>query len=127
MKDFLHYVIALDLLFGEKDSSTNSITTKVAICTFKSIGSSYNETLKVAKHIYDMRSRYVHSGIEISSKDLEVLENINNVIFYVLLSNLSKESDIENWLKRLNILISKKEAEVEISSEEYQDVGISCT
>lgn len=124
---FLHFIIAIDLLFGDKENTTNSITTKVAICVFQSLNMSFTKATKVIGNLYNIRSNYVHNGDEIKEEELAELERINKIIFEVLLRNNTKTWNIENWLKKLKILISTEQAALEVTPDQYKDVGISST
>lgn len=124
---FLHFIIAIDLLFGDKENTTNSITTKVAICVFQSLNMSFTKATKVIGNLYNIRSNYVHNGDEIKEEELAELERINKIIFEVLLRNNTKTWNIENWLKKLKILISIEQAALEVTPDQYKDVGISST
>jgi hypothetical protein len=121
---FLHYVIAMDLLFGEKDSATNSVSTKVALCSFQALGESYHDALKIIKDLYDIRSRYVHKGEEIKTEKLDKIDEICIIIFETLLRNLKSDFDFGTWVKRLEIVIKKLEVPVDVSEEEYESLGI---
>jgi hypothetical protein len=60
---FLHHVIALDLLLGEKTASTQSVARRSAILSHRQRGKSLDEAMREMERIYDARSRYVHAGI----------------------------------------------------------------
>lgn len=125
-ESFLHYVIALDLLFGEKDSSTNSVATRTAVCIHNAFGQSYLDTNRKVKNIYSERSKYVHAGKNVSIESFEYLEKICLEIFYVILRNYEKSKSWKSatWLKKIDILIAKINAELLPEKKEYNDLGI---
>jgi len=125
-ESFLHYVIALDLLFGEKDSSTSSVATRTAICTHRVFNQSYGDANKSIKNIYSERSKYVHAGKSVSLESFQLIEKICIEIFYVLMSNYKKNKNWQssNWLKKIDVLIALTNAEQIPDNKMYNDLGI---
>lgn len=61
-ESLIHYVIALELIFGERQSIQKSVSERVAVILFSASGVSFNEHMSWVDGLYDTRSRYVHSG-----------------------------------------------------------------
>lgn len=61
-ESLLHYVIALELIFGERQSIQKSVSERVAVISFAASGKSFADHLSWVDKLYDVRSRYVHSG-----------------------------------------------------------------
>jgi hypothetical protein len=125
-ESFLHFIIALDLIFGERNSSTNSVTTRVSICTFKTLKKSYKENIKLIEELYDIRSRYVHGGKSVKIDDIILAEKICIEILYVFLRINKKNNDWkrDSWVKKLDLLVAHVNADEIPSEEKYEELGI---
>jgi hypothetical protein len=123
---FLHYVIALDLLFGEKNSTTKSVANRTSICTYRIFDKSFSENTKTMKYIYDERSSYVHAGKSIKIESLEVVEEICKEILLVLFRLNQKQSEwkIVDWLRKIDFLIAHLDAGEAVSDGQYLELGI---
>lgn len=82
---YLHFVIALDLLFGDKDSLTRNITKRVAVLVYRKLGMAFPDAVKLVAKIYDVRSKYVHRGETASMTDIKLLETVCEEILFCLL------------------------------------------
>lgn len=80
----LNYVIALDLLLGEKGSSTDSFSTRCAALTYLTLGRSYNNLVRDCKQVYDARSRYVHEGKVPEYNTIEKIYKVSREIAFCL-------------------------------------------
>lgn len=126
---FLHYVIALDLLFGGKESSTQNVARRTAIIVSNAVGKQFREICETVKELYNRRSRYVHEGISVSEKDIEVIEPIIDQVLWCLLRlqamPISRHSGfIEDWLKALDYLAAAIEAGKTPDDQEFVTNGI---
>jgi Apea-like HEPN len=127
---FLHYVIALDLLFGEKDASTQKISKRTALVVSRARGEGFNATVKRIKTIYEKRSKYVHAGISVADQDVELLQPVIEEVLLCLLRLQSVQNNradgfFESWLKRLDYFIAAIEADKEIEDKDLIAAGLS--
>ena len=128
-ESFLHYVIALDLVLGDKDSSNKSIKERTAVLVYKALGNSYDDQKKIIGKIYDKRSRYVHKGEPVDPKNREYVEQICYQILLCLL-RLQKVNDnhcsgfMSKWLKDIDYISKGIEADKYIPDNVIKDVGI---
>jgi hypothetical protein len=126
---FLHYVIALDLLFGDKDRSTETVSTRAAMVTHRTLGKSYPEAVKVLKDIYGARSKYVHEGKSVGEDQLERVTPIVNEVVRCLLRLQSQPQStdagfIYQWLKKLSYFVAAFDAGKSIDDAEFTAAGI---
>jgi Apea-like HEPN len=109
----LHYVIALELIFGERQAIQKSVSERVALITFRDNGRSFAQQRDWIDTIYDLRSRYVHDGVEITNQlQLDQLRRLCEQIFRCLMrlqagrmqpSSRGKEI-LTMWLHELDYL-----------------------
>ncbi|HZY36378.1 MAG TPA: hypothetical protein VFE53_06995 [Mucilaginibacter sp.] len=127
---FLHFVIALDLLFGDKGESTQTVSKRAAILTHLTFDVTFDEQKRTLQKIYDIRSRYVHSGINIDDTSLlKYLMRICRITLEVLFDLQSQKDSHQfeafvKWIKKLDYIIVSYDAEVLISQEELKKIGI---
>jgi hypothetical protein len=126
---FLHYVIALDLLFGEKDASIQNVSKRTALVVSRALGEDFETMVKRIKEIYGKRSKYVHSGNSVSDQDIEQIRPIIEKVFLCLLRLQSIKANrskgfVESWLKNLDYLIAAKEAGRQIEDKEFILAGL---
>ena len=100
---YLHFVISLDLVFGEANQSTESVSSRVAAITYFKNSVTFRDQQKLIKGIYSERSKYVHEGKAIKEKSLKQVENICNEVLLCMLrlqKDERKRSDLklESWL-----------------------------
>jgi hypothetical protein len=104
----LHYVIALELIFGDRDAIQKSVSSRVALLAYPDSGKSFLEQRKWIDKIYDMRSQYVHKGTEINAAEsVEQLRAQCEKVFRCLLRlQVSEQTQdrLDNWLRELDYL-----------------------
>jgi hypothetical protein len=82
----LHYVIALELIFGERQAIQKSVSERVALITFRENGRSFVQQQDWIDTIYDVRSRYVHDGTELTDGlQLDQLRTLCEQVFRCLM------------------------------------------
>jgi Apea-like HEPN len=82
----LHYVIALELTFGERQAIQRSVSKRVALITHRQNGRSFTQQQEWIDAIYDLRSRYVHDGKEVTDEpQLQRLRILCEQVFRSLL------------------------------------------
>lgn len=109
----LHYVIALELIFGERQAIQKSVSERVALITFRENGRSFAQQRDWIDAIYDVRSRYVHDGTELTDEfQLNQLRSLCEQVFRCLMrlqagnsqgSSRGKEA-LTMWLHELDYL-----------------------
>lgn len=82
----LHYVIALELIFGERQAIQRSVSERVALVTFRENGRSFAQQRDWIDTIYDVRSRYVHESTETDDElQLNQLRSLCEQVFRCLM------------------------------------------
>jgi len=126
-ESFLYFVIALDLVLGEDRSSTQSVSERVAIITFKKLANDFSKQKKKIKDIYNARSKYVHEGGNISNDLLNDVEIICKEVFFCMLryrNYLHNEEDLKKWWKKIDFLAKAIDAEEYQSDQKFKELGI---
>lgn len=126
---FLHFVISLDLIFGVKGESVQSVSKRVAVLTYKSFNVSFIDQKRTLQKIYDTRSKYVHEGKHVDVKQLDLLKKICRFILEILFKVQSQpgyqeKESFYKWLKDLDFVISSLEAGRTIPEKELNEIGI---
>jgi hypothetical protein len=123
---FLHFIIALDLLFGLEGRSSENVGSRAAMLVHRQLDNTFDEQFRVLKKLYDRRSKYVHEGKFADHKDLEDAEKICTEILWCLLASTSAGAftDFAAWLAELDYLIGAIKASKEISDDEMKALGI---
>jgi hypothetical protein len=88
---FLHHVIALDLLLGEKGASTQTVSKRSAVLSHQARRKSFNDAIAESERIYDARSRYVHEGKEPESSLWDAARSVCSEVAFCLF-RLQRES-----------------------------------
>jgi hypothetical protein len=109
----LHYVIALELVFGERQAIQKNVSERVAPITFRENARSFEQQRDWIDRIYEVRSRYVHDGAEITDElQLDQLRSLCEQVFRCLMrlqaghsqrSSRGKEA-LTMWLHELDYL-----------------------
>ena len=128
---FLHYVIALELLFGERRGTTDAISSRVACLIFTPLKLALRDAEQRLNKIYDARSRYVHQGEAIDRGLLTDLTEVCDEVLWALLRRIRNgavETDvIGRWTKDLDYLYSALIADKAISDDDLRAAGIDAT
>src|SRR5260370_33014058 len=112
-EELLHYVIALELIFGERQAIQKNVSERVALITFRENARSFEQQRDWIDKIYEVRSRYVHDGTEITDElQLDQLRSLCEQVFRCLMrlqaghsqgSSRGKEA-LTMWLHELDYL-----------------------
>ncbi len=109
----LHYVIALELIFGDRQAIQKTVSERVAMITFRENGCSFREQQDWIDTIYDLRSKYVHAGTDVQEESqLQQLRGLCEQVFRCLMrlqkSNTSSsgrgQETMMTWLRELDYL-----------------------
>jgi hypothetical protein len=108
---FLHFVIALDLVFGIEGQSTESVASRVAVLTYHKFNKTYVEQQRTLKDIYSKRSKYVHNGKSVNRESVKQVELICSEVLYCLLRLQKDEKnraniELDKWLKDLDFIVA---------------------
>lgn len=127
---FLHFIIALDLVFGDKNESTKSVGNRCALLTMTS-QDSYSLRKKKISELYDIRSKYVHAGLSVKKENIEEAKEICKRIVYCFLrlqtfwSQKIEEFTIDQWKRKIDYACSAIEADETIAESLKGEIGIS--
>ncbi len=126
---FLHFVISLDLLLGDKYDATQAVSRRAALLTFKSFDTSFESQKKLLLKIYDARSKYVHAGESISLELLEKLKSICRIILEALFkiqtnTKYQEKGAFSIWIKELDYIVSGYDAGKVPTESELEMIGI---
>lgn len=122
----LYFVIALELVFGEKGRSTDSVAERVSVLTHLSHNKSYAQQSSRIRNLYDARSKYVHQGKQISSVDAEDIERVATEVLWSFLSVAADGAHItvEQWLRQIDYVQAATEAGRHISESDLRGIGV---
>jgi hypothetical protein len=128
----LHFIIALELIFGVREAIQRSVSERVALITFREAGRSFDEQRNWINKIYDLRSRYVHEGTKLThDAPLEEVYALCQQVFRCLLrlqadhcSQRGKET-LARWLALLDFLSKGMIAGKQIDSVQFQEAFIT--
>ena len=127
---FLHFMIALDLLFGEEGKSTDSVSKRTAAVTYLALDRSYEDQVKQLKKMYAERSKYVHEG---RSPSPDFTSESEKACAEVLLCMLRLQKDAEQrssltmnqWLRNIDLLAATLEAQRPASGDLMLACGVA--
>lgn len=127
---FLHFVIALDLLFGDKDGLTRNITKRVAVLTNRRLGKLFQDAVKTLAKIYDARSKYVHEGDTGGMSDIQTIQIVCEEVLYCLLRlqkipEKNKPGIISEWRGNLDYFATALETGRSIPEAELSANGMA--
>lgn len=126
----LNYVIALDLLLGEKGSSSDSFSTRCAALTYLVLSREYKDLVRDCKLVYDARSRYVHEGKVPEYNSIEKINRVSKEIALCLF-RLNKnpwgneEGFHKKWILYIDVLVAKINAAQQPSTDDYSNAGVA--
>ena len=130
----LHYVIALELIFGERQQIQRSVSERVGLVTFTKATRSFEVQRKRIDEIYDLRSRYVHAGKPIDDqKAFDELHEMCGACFRSLLrlraakaeTSENNETALSSWLADLDFLAKGLIAGKTFGLEDFRGAYIS--
>lgn len=114
-ESFLHFVIALELIFGDRQAIQKNVAERIALITFRENRRLFQEQRQWIDDIYDTRSKYVHAGREIG--DAALLDQVRVLceqVFRCLLRlqaslperSTRGENALNIWLRNLDYLVA---------------------
>lgn len=126
---FLHFIIALDLVFGDKNESTKTVSNRCALLTFSTMNKTYHQQKKLMNEIYDSISKYVHEGISVKENHIELVKPISKEIMRCFF-RLQKTDEnrnmltVEKWKKKIDYACSALEAEKPLPDDVKIEIGM---
>jgi hypothetical protein len=130
----LHFIIALELIFGVREGIQRSVAERVALITFRHAGRSFEQQRGWINKIYDLRSRYVHEGAKLADETpVDEMYALCEQVFRCLLrlqaahpeaSQREKET-LARWLSLLDFLSKGLIAGKEIDVHQFQEAFIT--
>jgi len=122
---FLHYVIALDLVFGSEQSIAQTVSERVAMIVYRPIGMSFRDAVSAISKAYGVRSKYVHEGRPVKGEMIDQIKVICREVLHCLL-RLQRSNDmrIDQWLRNLDYFVASVEANRAIADQELNHNGI---
>lgn len=129
-ESFLHFVIALDLVFGEKDRPTESISDRVAITTYREMKRAYPEQVKAVKNLYQLRSDYVHAGESVPEERIDEVQSLCRAALRTLLRarplppDSASKGRFHRWLLKLDHFATGMEAGMPVLATQLQEAGL---
>jgi hypothetical protein len=128
-ESLLQYVIALDLVFGERDASNQSVARRVAVISAPQLGTSIEAVMNQMKRLYDVRSKYVHRGQRVPQDAVGEVKPLVDSVFGCLMRlqmrrHAHEPKFIDSWLKELDRIHASHEAGKPVSKEELVEAGI---
>jgi Apea-like HEPN len=112
----LHFVIALELIFGDRKSIQKSVVQRVALVTFHHVDRSFEQHCVWLNQIYDLRSRYVHAGERLTDHAvIDAIYDLCQQVFRCLLRLQAAhrspsergETTLTQWMAFLDYLVAK--------------------
>jgi Apea-like HEPN len=127
---FLHHVIALDLLLGEKNASTQNVSKRSAVLTHEPRKISFNNAVAESEAIYDARSKYVHTGKEPEERLWGIVRSICREVVFCLFRLQPAPANHadgfrDRWLKDVDLVIATIQANRAVLDSDLQRIGIT--
>ncbi len=126
---FLHYLMAIDLVFGEKESLTKSIINRTSVIVYNKFGKDFDMQKRIIQRIYDARSEYVHSGHGVDESLIAEVEKICEEILHCFLRLQRKDDNhtpgfVSVWLKRLDLIAAVIRSKFPVENNDFEESGI---
>lgn len=125
---FLHFMIALDLIFGGHERIGEQVSRRAAMIAHHSLGEEYEAARDHIKKLYNARSRYVHNGTAPRFHDIVRAERVCRRIVACLLSvgrKLGDRISFDTFVGHVDHMISQVEnIRQPIPTERYSELGI---
>lgn len=126
----LNYVIALDLLLGEKGSSVECFSTRISALTYLVLNREYLDLVRDCKNIYNARSKYVHEG---KLPEYNMIERISPIcreialcLFRLKKNTWGNEPGFhEKWITYIDLLVAKINADLHPSKDDFINAGVA--
>lgn len=123
----LHFVIALDFLFGSERRSTESVTERAAVMAFRSSERQLEDQVRRIRQVYDARSKYVHEGRAIPESEILEAEHVAMHVLWALLavSGAGTLASTAEWLKKIDYVLAALRDGRVVPDEDFQSIGVA--
>jgi hypothetical protein len=125
---YLHFVIALDMLFGLDGNSAQKVKQRVAILVHRQRRLTLEEQTTRVDKIYIARSKYVHAGQAIQGNEsLQEVEEVCVQVLWCLLAveNQGAFNEIQTYTAAIDHIETGLRAGKTIEEQSYAELGIS--
>jgi len=127
---FVHFIIALDLIFGKSDKSVAPVSKRTAAITYQKAKVKFDRQVDRIRDLYDERSKYVHRGQSPNTNLICEAESICDEVLLCLLRLQKNEQqrplvNVDNWIKNLDLIAAILEAGKTPDSDLFAECGIS--
>lgn len=92
---FIDFFIGLDFLLAPDTQKSKKLKSRISILVHQAFGRSLQDQVLILNDLYDMRSDYVHNGVDVSLESLYELRDITKVMVGTLF-NLHKQFHNKN-------------------------------
>jgi hypothetical protein len=126
---FLHSVIGVDLLLGEKLESSKTIVRRSAVLSYFPRNRPFAQAVRDCDMIYDARSKYVHAGQipDVSLFDLSI-RVCREIVFCLLRLRRNSEAHRsgfrERWVREIDLIAAMCEAGRPPSTDDLSRIGV---
>jgi hypothetical protein len=125
-----NFVIALEILFSDKEAVTASVSSRAAVIVHRPLGLSYSDMQRELSDLYGVRSGYVHRGKPVTEDACSRVEAITREVISCLLRLQLKpesrdEGFLKQWIKRIDWIKAAVEAGVNIEPQTFHEHGIA--
>ena len=103
---FLYFVIALDHLLGEDGRNVSTVVDRTSVLTHNLRSRTFTDEAARVRHVYNMRSRLVHSGSPITAGDLREADEIARCVLWAI-TRVVAAGDVKDrdaWVKTIDKL-----------------------
>jgi hypothetical protein len=124
---YLHYIIALDLVFGGHELIGRTVSERVGMIVYKPLGLNFDDSVKLMNQAYSARSKYVHEGRAVDPKMIMNVERVTREVTLCLLRlqrDSSRELSVARWLANIDYFVKAVQADRTISPEDLRANGI---
>ena len=130
----LHFIIALELIFGVREAIQRSVSERVALISFRQANRSFVEQRNWINRMYDLRSRYVHEGAKLDDNaPLEEMYALCEQVFRCLMRLQAARPEVSQrqkdalarWLALLDFLSKGMIAGQIISEQQLREAFVS--
>ena len=125
---FLHSVIAIDLLLGEKNATTQAVTKRAAtLCLGRK--TALVQAINECERVYDGRSRYVHQGQRPDDELASLASEISREIGFCLLRLQHNSANRltgfrDRWVREIDYVTAALKAGRNLPTADLANVGI---
>jgi hypothetical protein len=128
-ESFLHFIIALDLMFGGTEEIGRTVAKRVAAITYRALKADYEQIRKRVSDLYRLRSKYVHEGSEVNDENRNDVQRVcaealRCFLRFQIYPESRRSGAVGSWLKRIDLIAAKIEAGEYPSDSELEANGV---